>query len=485
MVYSGYIGGVGSDYGHAIAVDASGNAYVAGITYTDNGTFPAMIGPDLTFNGDSDGFVAKVNAAGTALGYCGYLGGDAQDVATGIAVDVPGCAYVAGYTVSTPASFPLAVGPDLSANGGYDAFIAKVSAAGDLLNYCGYIGGSLADYANGIAVDSKGNAYVTGETASSESSFPVFSGPDLTYNGNRDAFITKVKPGGYGFEYNGYVGGTNYDWGSAIAVDGSGNAYVTGRASFSSAPGFPATGGPDLTFNGGPDDAFVAKVYYFDENTSKHAVGDFDGDGSAEAAVDFGANGVWVWDGGPWGQILPADPENLLAADVNGDGSNEIIADLGMNGLWLWNGAWSGLSSSNPESIAPADVDADGADEIAVDFGSTGLWLWNAGTWAKLSSVNADFVLGLSADGSGGEEIAADFGFSGLWLWNGGVWSQISGVNPNHIRQANIDGFGSRRSRGRFRLPRGLAVERRPLDPDQRGAAGLPHRRQCRRDHGR
>jgi hypothetical protein len=439
--YSGYIGGAQSDYGRAIAVDASGNAYVAGICYTGDGTFPAIVGPDLTFNGNCDAFVAKINAAGTGLDFCGFIGGDNMDIPYGIAVDGAGCAYVAGQTFSTELTFPVTVGPDMSANGLDDAFVAKVSAAGDHLEYAGFIGGSLSDFANGIAVDGKGNAYVTGETASSESSFPVVSGPDLTYNANRDAFVAKIKPGGYGLEYCGYIGGTNYDWGAAIAVDSSGNAYVTGRAYYSSSPAFPVTGGPDLTFNGGPDDAFVAKVYYFDENISHHAVGDFDGDGTDEAAVDFGLLGVWVWDGGAWGLILPADPENLLAADVDGGSDDEIIADLGKNGLWYWLvDNWYGLSSSNPESIAAVDVDGDGRCEIAVDFGSTGLWLWNSGSWTKLSSLNADYVTGLNADGSGAEELAVDFGPAGLWLLSGSVWSQISGANPIHIRRGNIDG---------------------------------------------
>lgn len=441
-VYSGYIGGNGSDYGHSIAVDASDNAYVAGVVYSDHTTFPVTVGPDLTFNGNCDAFVARVKASGTALDYCGFIGGDNMDIPYGIAVDGAGCAYVAGQTYSTETTFPVTIGPDMSANGQDDAFVAKVSATGAGLDYCGFVGGSSADFANGIAVDSKGNAYVTGETASSESTFPLVSGPDLTYNAGRDAFIAKIRPGGYGLEYCGYIGGSNYDWGAAVAVDSSGNAYVTGRAYYSTTPPFPVTGGPDLTFNGGPDDAFVAKIYYFDENIPKDAVDDFDGDGADEAAIDFGANGVWVWKAGDWGQILAADPESLLAANVDGTASDKIVADLGTNGLWLWNGAWIGISNSNPEIIAPADVDADGADELAVDFGATGLWLWNGGSWAKLSSLNADYVTALNADGAGGKDLAADFGAAGLWLWNAGVWSQISGANPNHIRRGNVDGVG-------------------------------------------
>jgi len=454
FVYSGYIGGDGSDYGHGIAVDGSGRAYVAGVVYSDHTTFPAAVGPDLTFNGVADAFVARVSASGAGLDYCGFIGGSEQDIAYGIAVDGSGCAHVTGVTFSTESTFPVTVGPDMSSNGLSDAFVAKVTASGDHLEYAGFVGGSLADYGNGIAVDGKGNAYVTGETASSESSFPVVSGPDLTYNANRDAFVAKVKPGGYGLEYCGYIGGTNYDWGAAVAVDGSGNAYVTGRASYSSAPGFPVTGGPDLTFNGGPDDAFVAKVYYFDENISKHAVGDFDGDGKDEAAMDFGANGVWVWNAGVWGQILPADPESLLAAQVDqigGNGNDEIIADLGTNGVWVWNGGvWTVLSTMNAESLAASDMDWDGSDEIIGDFGASGLWIWDGGGWTQIAGIDAQYAMAFSVDGTGGQDLAADFGPAGLWLWSGNIWTQLSGVNPNHIRPANVDGLGAEDILGDF-----------------------------------
>jgi hypothetical protein len=137
--------------------------------------------------------VAKVNAAGTALDYAGYIGGTGDDTGVGIAVDSFGNAYVTGYTFSTEATFPVTVGPDLTYGGGIrDAFVAKVNAAGTTLDYAGYIGGGGADFGFGIAVDSFGNAYVTGDTGSTEATFPVTGGPDLTFNGTQDAFVAKV-----------------------------------------------------------------------------------------------------------------------------------------------------------------------------------------------------------------------------------------------------------------------------------------------------
>jgi hypothetical protein len=177
-------------------------------------------------------------------------------------VDVTGSAYIAGFTLSTQATFPVIVGPDLTYNGGGgDAFVAKVKADGSGLVYCGYIGGagSFGDSGWGIALDSKGNAYVTGDTSSNQLTFPVKSGPDLTYNGGgEDAFVAKVRADGVGLIYAGYIGGHENDVGFGIAVDKGANAYVTGVTS--SLKDFPVKVGPDLSFNGGGSDAFVTKV---------------------------------------------------------------------------------------------------------------------------------------------------------------------------------------------------------------------------------
>jgi len=264
LAYCGYIGGSDGDEGRGIAVDGAGNAYVVGQTESSEAEgFPVTVGPDLTYNGgDNDAFVAKVNAAGTALAYCGYIGGSDYDWGNGIAVDGAGNAYVVGSTYSTEAEgFPVTVGPDLTHNGGdSDAFVAKVSAAGKGLVYAGYIGGSDWDGSSDIAVDGAGNAYVVGSAYSTAAGgFPVTVGPDLTYNGYSDAYVAKVNAAGTGLVYAGYIGGSDSDGGSGIAVDGAGNAYVVGGTTSSAAEGFPVTVGPDLTHNG-DSDAFVAKV---------------------------------------------------------------------------------------------------------------------------------------------------------------------------------------------------------------------------------
>jgi hypothetical protein len=316
LAYCGYIGGSGQDIGMGIAIDGAGNAYVSGNTTSNQTTFPVKVGPDLTHNGEEDAWVAKVNPAGTALVYCGYIGGSGGEVASGIAVDGSGNAYISGHTSSPVATFPVKVGPsliytgggyvakvastgtelvycgyiagtwwtsiavdssgsayvtgsanadlpvligpDLTFNGGVDAFVAKVAASGASLVYCGYIGGSGDDDGWDISVDASGHAYVAGRTASTEATFPVVNGPDLTHNGGDDGFIAKVDPSGTALIDCGYIGGTNNDRCNGIAVDDQGNAYVCGTTTSSEAT-FPVIGGPDLTYNGGGD-AFVAKV---------------------------------------------------------------------------------------------------------------------------------------------------------------------------------------------------------------------------------
>ncbi|MEW6743348.1 MAG: SBBP repeat-containing protein [Planctomycetota bacterium] len=260
LVYCGYIGGAMSEWGYGIAVDAAGAAYVTGSTYSDQSSFPVKVGPDLTYNGgDYDAFVAKVTSDGTDLAYCGYVGGLRRDEGFGIAVDSAGAAYVTGSTDSPHGSFPVTVGPDLTYNGGGDAFVAKVTSQGTGLLYCGYVGGASYESGCGIAVDATGAAYVSGHTFSDESSFPVTVGPDLTSNGGRDAFVAKVATGGTSLVYCGYVGGADDDVSFGIGVDAATAAYLAGYT-FSDQSSFPVTVGPDLTFNGGYTDAFVAKI---------------------------------------------------------------------------------------------------------------------------------------------------------------------------------------------------------------------------------
>jgi hypothetical protein len=255
LVYCGYIGGTLRDEGNGIAVDGSGHAYIAGTTMSSD--FPVVVGPGLTSKGPGDAFVAKVNASGTELLYCGYVGGSYGDEGNGIAIDTAGNAYLVGTTLSS--DFPVVTGPFLNFKGIVsDAFVTKVNSSGTGFIYSGYIGGSSWDYGHGIAVDNHGNAHIIGYTLSKDN-FPVINGPERTYQGNGDAFVARVNASGSNLDYCGYVGGSSIDSGQGIAVDSSNNAYITGQTSSTD---FPLLFGPFLTLDPKTGDAFVTKINY-------------------------------------------------------------------------------------------------------------------------------------------------------------------------------------------------------------------------------
>ena len=253
LVYSTYLGGGGGDGGFAIAVDASGNAYVTG--FTQSADFPTAnpIQP-AHGGGETDAFVTKLNAIGNSLIYSTYLGGSDADFPEGIAVDTSGNAYVTGSTNST--DFPTASAIQAANAGFRDVFVTKLNAPGNALVYSTYLGGSGFDGGRGIAVDSSGNACVTGETFSTD--FPTASPIQPALGDRSDAFVTKFNSAGSALVYSTYLGGIGWDGGLGIAVDASDNAYVTG---LTGSPDFP-TASPFQPFQrvafGG--DAFVTKL---------------------------------------------------------------------------------------------------------------------------------------------------------------------------------------------------------------------------------
>jgi hypothetical protein len=256
LVYSTYLGGSSFGWGSGIAVDASGNAFVVGST--ESGDFPTTPGAlQATWGGGWDVFVSKLNAAGSALVYSTYLGGSGEDGAGGIAVDASGSAYVTGHTYS--ANFPITPGAfQTMLSGTAAAFVTKLNASGSGLVYSTYLGGSGEDFAGGIALDASGNTYITGGTGSSN--FPTTPGAFQTaYAGNGDAFVSKLNAAGSVLVYSTYLGGTtDSDSGIAIALDASGNAYVTGQTSSNN---FPTTPGAfQTTFAGLWFDCFVTKL---------------------------------------------------------------------------------------------------------------------------------------------------------------------------------------------------------------------------------
>jgi len=250
--YSTLIGGsTNSSQAQGIALDSSGNMYVAG--YTSATDFPVVNAYQGGLDGTSqDGFVTEINAAGTAFLYSTYIGGSNFDQFQGIAVDSTGAAWVAGYTSST--DFPVVSAVQPTSGGGQDAVVLKLSPSGVPV-FSTYLGGSSTDQANGVAVDSSKNAYVTGYTSGAFPTTPsVFQSAN---NGGSDVFVAKFSSTGTEL-YATLMGGTGNDTGQAIAADAGGNAYVTGSTSSSTIPNAPSGGA--YTTNAGGGDAFVVKV---------------------------------------------------------------------------------------------------------------------------------------------------------------------------------------------------------------------------------
>jgi hypothetical protein len=249
LSYSTLLGGSGANAATAVAVDSTGAAYIAG--FTDSYNFPTA-NPVQNYNaGSTDVFVAKLNASGSELAYCTYLGGSGDDRAYGIAVDGTGAAYIAGSTMST--NFPVWRSYQSRLAGGRNAFVAKLNPAGNALVYSTYLGGSGTDTANGIAVDAGGYAYVVGDTNSAN--FPA-SGLQRGLRGGQDTFVAKLAADGSHLVYSTYLGGSNDDHGAAIAVDSATTVYLTGSTWSTD---FPVVNAFQPKFAGG-EDTFVARL---------------------------------------------------------------------------------------------------------------------------------------------------------------------------------------------------------------------------------
>jgi hypothetical protein len=200
--------------------------------FTDSTDFPTANAIQAEYAGIVDAFIAKLDAAGSALVYSTYLGGSEDDSGRGIAADGSGNAYVAGYTSST--DFPTANALQPEYGGVYDAFVTKLDAAGSALVYSTYLGGSSDDFGNGIAVDASGHAYVTGYTASTN--FPTRHAFQGANRGGLDAYVTRLNAEGSGLVYSTYLGGSAGDVGFGIAVDRFRHTYVTGRTGSTNFP---------------------------------------------------------------------------------------------------------------------------------------------------------------------------------------------------------------------------------------------------------
>ncbi len=248
--YSTYLGGSNPDSAEALAVTQDGKAYLAGTTFSSN--FPTLAALQAALHGPSDAFVAIVDTAlvgNASLVYSTFFGGSATDDGFGIALG--SSIYLAGTTTST--NLPTFTPFQAAIGGSSDAFFARMSADGQALEYGTYLGGSGADVCYDLAIDSAGRAYLVGSTESAN--FPTQDPLQSNLQGSSDAFVARFNPGGSTLEYSTYLGGGSYDYGYAIAVDGIGQAYLTGSTHSTN---FPLQ--DHLQYYAGNGDAFAARL---------------------------------------------------------------------------------------------------------------------------------------------------------------------------------------------------------------------------------
>jgi len=416
LVYSTFLGGTYGldydiDYGMGIAVDDSGSAYVVGSTWCSN--FPTVNPIQASNAGSRDLFIAKVNPAGTALVYSTYLGGSNNDEGNGIALDGTGSAYITGYTSST--DFPTSNAIQGTHGGGsWDAFVTKLNPSGSALVCSTYLGGNGDDYAQWIAVDSAGSAYITGFTSSTD--FPTLNPFQGSKAAGHDAFVTKIqiKP--------------------RMIVDFDGDKK-TDIAVYHASTGVwyinPSSGAADYVVGWG--------------GTGYTPVpGDYDGDGKTDIAVYHASTGVWYINPSSgaadyvvgWG----GTGYTPVPGDYDGDGKTDIAVYHASTGVWYINpssGAaayvegWGGTGYTP----VPGDYDGDGKTDIAVYYGSTGVWYINP------SSGAAAYVEGWGGtgytpvpgdyDGDGKTDIAVYYGSTGVWY-----------INPSSGAAAYVEGWG-------------------------------------------
>lgn len=339
-VYSTYLGGGAGSHteAYAIAVDSAGSAYITGLTYGD---IPIVNAAQPAIGGLNDAFVTKLNASGSAVIYSTYIGGQTSEAGYGIAVNSAGTAVVTGDTDS--ADFPTVNALQSSLRGTKDAFVAKLNPSGSAFVYDTLLGGNLIERGEGVAVDSAGNAYVTGFTNSVD--FPTANAFQPNFGGGEDAFVTKINPSGSALVYSTYFGGSTLDDARGIAVDAAGNAAFAG---FTFSADFPTMRAWQPNIHGSAD-AFVAKL-----NSSGSALiystflGGTQEEGATGIAAD-GAGNVYLA-----GFTTSSDfPTASPVQPVYGGGSTDaFVAALNSTGSTLIYSSYLGGNASDEASGA-------------------------------------------------------------------------------------------------------------------------------------
>ncbi len=415
LVYSTYLGGTGTDQALAIAIDATGHAYVSGITFSNN--FPTANALQGTAGGTtatSDVFVAKLNPAGTALVYSTYLGGNSNDRGHSIAADSAGNAYVTGLTTS--ANFPTANALQPTLRGGSDAFIAKLNPAGASLVYSTYLGGLSMDHANGVAVDAVGNAYLTGMTGSPN--FPTLSPLQANRNGN--IFFKSSDGGG---QWNAADTGIQAGLITSLAVNPANPSIV--YAATDSGVYKTADGGVNWAGAGLEQlNAFINELAIDPTNPS-----------TLYAATN--SSGVYksTDGGGTWSQSNTGLNTNvILSLAVNPISPNNIYAGTRLGGIFRsadGGATWVASSTGLPISVNSVPVIVINSANPAIMYAGTNRGVYrsdNAGIgWSAPASLTTSTINDIAIDKINASTLYAASNLGFYKSTNGGVnWTHIA-----------------------------------------------------------
>ncbi|MFO8050400.1 MAG: fibronectin type III domain-containing protein [Thermoplasmatota archaeon] len=255
LVRSTYIGGSSNDASYNMVLDDDENfVYFVGETYSSN--FPITPGCyDSSHNSGYDAYVCKMDVNLSTLYFSTFIGGSSSDYGLGLDIDSSGNMYLCGRTYSS--NFPTTSGAnDTTLNGSGDAFVLKLSSSGSTLLLSTFYGGSGADGATDIRVDTNSNIYVIGETSSSDL-YTTSGSFDGSFNGQTDIFAVKFRSSGADLLYSTYIGGSSYDYANRMLLDGSGNVIFTGSTR---SLDYPVTNGAYRTSMTGSEDVVVTKI---------------------------------------------------------------------------------------------------------------------------------------------------------------------------------------------------------------------------------
>jgi len=405
LVYSTYLGGTGNDNGLDIKVNNTGRAYITGDTTSSD--FPLVSPMQASRAGGYDVFVTNVNSSGNALVYSTYLGGNADDSGWGIAVDSWNDVYVTGHTYST--NFPTASPIQASNAGNDDVFISRINSLGSGLVYSSYLGGNGYDRAYGIVVDSSGNAYLTGYTSSTN--FPTASPIQATLAGGDDVFITKINYYGNALVYSSYLGGSGVEYGYGIAIDSSGNAYITGNTQSTN---FPTASPIQATLAGGSD-VFITKI-----NAPSRALvysADFDANSLSERTVFRPSSGMWYIYGGSaisWG----TNGDIPVSGYYNSDAVADIAVWRPTDGIWYVKDIVSQQWGAREDIPVPGNYGGDARTDFAVWRPSDGMWYIRTAE-GTVSAVQWGAPGDIPVPGNYGGDARTDFA---VWRPSNGMW---------------------------------------------------------------